>query len=68
MIKTVISKASTVTICGMLLGAVVGCEVENRGCDQIQNDLVAQGPSVGALGLVQEFASAGCFDDALRGL
>jgi len=67
MIKKVISTALTVVICGILLGGMVGCEDENRTCDRIQGDLVAQGPSMGALGLVQEFASAGCFNDVLGG-
>ena len=68
MVKTMISKALMVMLCGMLLGGVVGCEDEARTCDRIQDDIVAQGPSIGVLGLVQEFASAGCIDDALRGL
>ena len=67
MIKKVISKALTVVICGILLGGVVGCENENRTCDRIQADLVDQGPSGGSLGLIQEFASAGCFNDVLGG-
>ncbi len=68
MIKTLISKALMVTACGMLWVGLVGCENVNRSCDQIQNDLMAQGPSLGSLNLVQEFASSGCFDEVLRGL